>query len=437
MAGSLMGESSDEPPARGDGDESDDGGVDDDHLDNKLIDGVFALRLADEAHAKKTRAREAKALFWHDVYVFWTTALIAVPALVTVFAVAIGAAAAEAEGWSFENGYLYVFSMLLDMPISLSDENPETKGGKATDIVAASWAWALLGAFIALVGNLNSIKRLAAAVEGFRVVWEKFFLCLCRVDRDADDGMEDLNAEESANIARVDALVESVDALVKKRAAADAAFVAAVRRKSRFNLPAAARDARARREKRKDRRELSADVFTLVAGVFFVVPLLALGFSWALGAVFAEIEGWRTKIGFYYVLSQAFSRKNVYRTGPTTELPTGGLYYLRPTTTDGKIFGVFIALLAWSLIGTFVGLIVNLNVISRFVRWLESGGNRWRRMFKVKTPLEDFEGDASREDDVAMRDAARTLGEIHAEMTSARAELLGLIAAAGMPKNKA
>ena len=36
-----------------------------------------------------------------------------------------------------------------------------------------------------------------------------------------------------------------------------------------------------------------------------------------------------------------------------------------------------------------------------------------------------------------MRDAARTLGEIHAEMTSARAELLGLIAAAGMPKNKA
>ena len=74
---------------------------------------------------------------------------------------------------------------------------------------------------------------------------------------------------------------------------------------------------------------------------------------------------------------------------------------------------------------------------TRFVRWLESGGNRWRRMFKVKTPLEDFEGDASREDDVAMRDAARTLGEIHAEMTSARAELLGLIAAAGMPKNKA
>ena len=59
------------------------------------------------------------------------------PALVTVFALAIGAAAAEAEGWSFENGYLYVFSMLLDMPISLSDENPETKGGKATDIVAA------------------------------------------------------------------------------------------------------------------------------------------------------------------------------------------------------------------------------------------------------------------------------------------------------------
>ena len=175
----------------------------------------------------------------------------------------------------------------------------------------------------------------------------------------------------------------------------------------------------------------------LAKGVFFVVPLLALGFSWALGAVFAEIEGWRTKIGFYYVLSQVFSRKNVYRTGPTTELPTGGLYYLRPTTTDGKIFGVFIALLAWSLIGTFVGIIVNLNVISRFVRWLESGGNRWRRLFKVKTPLEDFEGDASREDDVAMRDAARTLGEIHAEMTSARAELLGLIAAAGMPKNKA
>ena len=433
-----MGESSDEPPARGDGDESDDGGVDDDHLDNKLIDGVFALRLADEAHATKTRAREAKALFWHDVYVFWTTALIAVPALVTVFAVAIGAAAAEAEGWSFENGYLYVFSMLLDMPIPLSDENPETKGGKATDIVAASWAWALLGAFIALVGNLNSIKRLAAAVEGFRVVWEKFFLCLCRVDRDADDGMEDLNAEESANIARVDALVESVDALVKKRAAADAAFVAAVRRKSRFNLPAAARDARMRREKRKDRRELSADVFTLVAGVFFVVPLLALGFSWALGAVFAEIEGWRTKIGFYYVLSQAFSRKNVYRTGPTTELPTGGLYYLRPTTTDGKIFGVFIALLAWSLIGTFVGLIVNLNVISRFVRWLESGGNRWRRLFNVKT-LGDFEGDALREVDDArtMREAARTFGEINAEMASARAELLGLIAPEGTPKNKA
>ena len=47
MAGSLMGESSDEPPARGDGDESDDDGVDDDDLDNKLIDGVFALRLAD------------------------------------------------------------------------------------------------------------------------------------------------------------------------------------------------------------------------------------------------------------------------------------------------------------------------------------------------------------------------------------------------------
>ena len=65
----------------------------------------------------------------------------------------------------------------------------------------------------------------------------------------AVDGTEDLNAEEAANIARVDALVKSVDALAEKRAAADAAFVAAARRKARSNLPAATRDARVRREK--------------------------------------------------------------------------------------------------------------------------------------------------------------------------------------------
>ena len=182
-----------------------------------------------------------------------------------------------------------------------------------------------------------------------------------------------------------------------------------------------------RREKRTERRELAAEVFVLAKGVFFVVPALTLGFSWVLGAVFAEIEGWSNENGFYYVVSMLFGLPD-----PITDPPE-----LSPTTTNGKICDVFIALLAWSLIGTFVGIIVNLNVISRFVGWLESGGNRWRRLFKVKTPLEDFEGDASREDDVAMRDAARTLGEIHAEMTSARAELLGLIAAAGMPKNKA
>ena len=69
------------------------------------------------------------------------------------------------------------------------------------------------------------------------------------VEDDAVDGTEDLNAEEAANIARVDALVKSVDALAEKRAAADAAFVAAARRKARSNLPAATRDARVRREK--------------------------------------------------------------------------------------------------------------------------------------------------------------------------------------------
>ena len=172
--GSLMAESSEEPrAARGDGDESDDdGGVDDDDLENAL-DGDFALRLAEEAHAVKTRKREAKAAFWHDVFVFWTTTMIVVPALVTVFAVAIGAALAAAEGWPWHVGVLYVFSMLCGMPNSLADENPETDAGKVADVVAASWAWGLLGAFIGLVGNLNFVNRLVAAVEGFRVVWNK------------------------------------------------------------------------------------------------------------------------------------------------------------------------------------------------------------------------------------------------------------------------
>ena len=183
-----------------------------------------------------------------------------------------------------------------------------------------------------------------------------------------------------------------------------------------------------RREKRTERRELAAEVFVLAKGVFFVVPALTLGFSWVLGAVFAEIEGWSNENGFYYVVSMLFGLPD-----PITDPPE-----LSPTTTNGKICDVFIALLAWSLIGTFVGIIVNLNVISRFVRWLESGGNRWRRLFNVKT-LGDFEGDALREVDDArtMREAARTFGEINAEMASARAELLGLIAPEGTPKNKA
>ena len=113
------------------------------------------------------------------------------------------------------------------------------------------------------------------------------------------------------------------------------------------------------------------------------VPVVVLIFAGILGTILAELEGWPDLQGFYYIISMLCGLPN-----PITDDPG-----LSPTSTEGKFIDIVVALWSWALIGTVIGVVGGLTVVTQLVESAEGLGQRvatWGRRtlgFKSKNQV--------------------------------------------------
>ena len=88
---------------------------------------------------------------------------------------------------------------------------------------------------------------------------------------------------------------------------------------------------------------------------------MVLIFSGFFGFILAELEGWKDIDGFYYVTSMLCG------------LPTP-LTDVTPTTDEGKFIDIVIAIWSWALIGTVIGVVGSMSIISQIVQTAEDSG---------------------------------------------------------------
>ena len=96
------------------------------------------------------------------------------------------------------------------------------------------------------------------------------------------------------------------------------------------------------------------------------VPVVVIIFAGILGTILAELEGWPDLQGFYYLISMLCGLPN-----PITDDPS-----LSPTSTEGKFIDIVVALWSWALIGTVIGVVGGLTVVTQLVESAEGFGER-------------------------------------------------------------
>lgn len=99
-------------------------------------------------------------------------------------------------------------------------------------------------------------------------------------------------------------------------------------------------------------------------------PVVVVIFSFFFGFILAEAEGWSNMNGFYYVTSMLCG------------LPTP-LTDVTPASDEGKFVDIVIAVWSWALIGTVIGIIGGLSIMSDLVAAVEGIG---MKLFK-SSPL--------------------------------------------------
>ena len=104
------------------------------------------------------------------------------------------------------------------------------------------------------------------------------------------------------------------------------------------------------------------------------------------GLILAEVEGWKIKDGFYYIISMLCGLPT-----PLTEVD--------PDTDEGKLVDVIVALWALALAGTIIGVVGGLSVINRLVDAAESFGQRFKRAARKAVTGSDEEAPASAGED--------------------------------------
>ena len=240
--------------------------------------------------------------FFGFVFVF-------IPVVVMLMGAIFGLILAEVEGWTIKDGFYYIISMLCGLPTPLTEVDPDTDEGKLVDVIVALWALALAGTIIGVVGGLSVINRLVDAAESFGQRFK-------RAARKAVTGSD----EEAPASAGEDGEEKPVSHTL--------------------------------------------NVLTFLIFIFIIIPIVIILVAVLFGFILAEVEGWKIKDGFFYIISMLCGLPN-----PLTDVS--------PDTDEGKIVDIIIALWALSLAGTIIGIVGAMSVINTLVESAEALGERF------------------------------------------------------------
>ena len=153
-------------------------------------------------------------------------------------------------------------------------------------------------------------------------------------------------------------------------------------------------------------------------------PVVVIVFSGFFGFILAELEGWKDLDGFYYVTSMLCGMPT-----PLTDVT--------PDSDQGKFVDIVIAIWSWALIGTVIGVIGSMSVVSQFVQVAENSAIKAGRrvvvaMKKKRTnggddirvihPTEEGEAEEDERDNLKRdnpEDVVSTAGRAQDEMAAA------------------
>ena len=240
---------------------------------------------------------------------FFGFVFIFIPITVMLMGAFFGAILAEVEGWKVKDGFYYIISMLCGLPTPLTEVDPDTDEGKLVDVIVALWALALAGTIIGVVGGLSVINRLVDAAESFGQRFK-------RATRKAVTGSD----EEAPAAAGEDGEEKPVS--------------------------------------------LALNILTFLVFIFIVIPIVIILVAVIFGFILAEVEGWKIKDGFYYIISMLCGLPNA-------------LTDVTPDSDEGKIVDIIIALWALSLAGTIIGIVGGMSVINTLVESAEALGEKF------------------------------------------------------------
>lgn len=164
--------------------------------------GVMFRPPPDAAPAAAPAKEEEKPVesWWRVLFVFIIFVFAVVPGILCIAALIFGALLADAEGWSWQDGFLYVITNLCILGGQLTTVSPTSDRGRAVDIIIGLYSLSVQGTVIGIVGTLSIHERLVKTVEG--VEFKPLFCCFRgrgNDNSDDDDGEEESKREVLAS----------------------------------------------------------------------------------------------------------------------------------------------------------------------------------------------------------------------------------------------
>jgi uncharacterized membrane protein YhaH (DUF805 family) len=164
--------------------------------------GVMFRPPPDAAPAAAPAKEEEKPVesWWRVLFVFIIFVFAVVPGILCIAALIFGALLADAEGWSWQDGFLYVITNLCILGGQLTTVSPTSDRGRAVDIIIGLYSLSVQGTVIGIVGTLSIHERLVKTVEG--VEFKPLFCCFRgrgNDNSDDDDGEEESKREGLAS----------------------------------------------------------------------------------------------------------------------------------------------------------------------------------------------------------------------------------------------
>jgi hypothetical protein len=151
-----------------------------------------AAPAAPAAEEKKEEEKPEES-WWRVIMVFIVFVFAVVPGILCIAALIFGALLADAEGWSWQDGFLYVITNLCILGGLLTSVSPTSDRGRAVDIIIGLYSLSVQGTVIGIVGTLSIHERLVKTVEGI-----EFKPLFCGLGGRGDvDGGDDDGEEES------------------------------------------------------------------------------------------------------------------------------------------------------------------------------------------------------------------------------------------------